>query len=50
VRLSPSVSPQFTVFLNGVRQEAGTYYHVEDDTLVFERELARNGPDGRQPG
>jgi hypothetical protein len=43
VRLPPTVSPPFTVFVNGVRQEAGTDYRVEHDTLVFDRELAQEG-------
>jgi hypothetical protein len=43
VRLPRSVSPPFTVFLNGVRQEEGADYRVEDDTLVFDRELVQEG-------
>jgi hypothetical protein len=43
VRLPPSVHPPFSVFLNGVRQEAGTDYRIEDDTLVFDRELVQEG-------
>jgi hypothetical protein len=43
VPLPPSVSPPFTVFVNGVRQEAGTDYRVEGDALVFERELVQEG-------
>jgi hypothetical protein len=43
VPLPPSVSPPFTVFVNGVRQEPGTDYRVEDDTLVFDRELVQEG-------
>ena len=43
VQLPRSVNPPFTVYLNGVRQEAGTDYRVEDDTLVFDRELVQEG-------
>jgi hypothetical protein len=43
VRLPRAVIPPFTVFLNGVRQEAGTDYRVEDDVLIFGRELVQEG-------
>jgi hypothetical protein len=43
VQLPRSVSPPFTVFLNGVHQEQGVDYRVVDDTLVFERELVQEG-------
>jgi hypothetical protein len=43
VRLPRAVAPPFTVFVNGVRQEEVKDYTVEDDVLVFERELAQEG-------
>ena len=43
VRLPGAVTPPFTVFLNGVRQEEGKDYRVEDGALVFERELVQEG-------
>ena len=43
VRLPPNLVPPFTVFLNGVRQEPGSDFHVEEDMLVFERELVQEG-------
>jgi hypothetical protein len=43
VRLPRAVVPPFTVFLNGVRQEEGSDYRVEDDVLVFARELVQEG-------
>ena len=43
VRLPRAVTPPFTVFLNGVRQEEGTDYRVHGDELVFERELVQEG-------
>jgi hypothetical protein len=43
VRLPRAVTPPFTVFLNGVRQEDGKDYRVEDGALVFERELVQEG-------
>ena len=43
VRLPRAVTPPFTVFLNGVRQEEGADYRVEKDVLVFERELVQEG-------
>jgi hypothetical protein len=43
VRLPGAVVPPFTVFLNGVRQEAGRDYRVDGDTLVFARELVQEG-------
>jgi hypothetical protein len=43
VRLPRGVVPPFTVFLNGVRQAEGTDYRVEDDMLVFARELVQEG-------
>jgi hypothetical protein len=43
VRLPRAVTPPFTVFLNGVRQEEGKDYRVEAGALVFERELVQEG-------
>jgi hypothetical protein len=43
VRLPTNVSPPFTVFLNGVRQQPGSDYRVEGDSLVFDRELVQEG-------
>jgi hypothetical protein len=33
----------FEVYVNGVRQEEGRDFHVEDGLLVFERELRKEG-------
>ena len=43
VRLPRAVSPPFSVFVNGVRQEQGRDYRVVGRTLVFERELVQEG-------
>ena len=43
VRLPRGVSPPFTVFLNGVRQEEGADYRVAGGELVFARELVQEG-------
>ncbi len=43
VRLPRAVSPPFTVFLNGVRQEEGRDYRVAGDELVFGQELVQEG-------
>jgi hypothetical protein len=43
VRLPGGVTPPFTVFVNGVRQEEGRDYRVHDGTLVFEQELVQEG-------
>ena len=43
VRLPRAVTPPFTVFLNGVRQEEGADYRVDGDMLVFARELVQEG-------
>lgn len=42
VSLPPHVRPPFEVYLNGVRQEPGTDYRVEADSLVFDRELRKD--------
>ena len=41
--LPPEVTAPFEVYLNGVPQRAGVDFRVEGDSLVFERELAREG-------
>lgn len=41
--LPPDVTGSFEVFLNGVLQHEGTDYRREGRTLVFPRELAREG-------
>jgi hypothetical protein len=43
VRLPRGVTPPFTVFLNGVRQEEGRDYRVIGDALHFDRELVQEG-------
>ena len=43
VRLPPSVTEPYTVFLNGVRQERGRDYTVRGGTLVFAADLAKEG-------
>ena len=43
VQLPPEALPPFEVFVNGVRQQAGTDYRLEGRTLVFDRPLAREG-------
>ena len=42
VRLPAEVRGTFTVYINGVRQELGTDYEVQDGTLVFDRELRKD--------
>jgi hypothetical protein len=41
VKLPPGVREPFEVYVNGVRQELGSDYHVSAGELVFARELAR---------
>ena len=44
MRLPPHVpAGGFEVFVNGVAQQAGADYRVEGRTLVFERELRKEG-------
>ncbi|HZP73605.1 MAG TPA: hypothetical protein VFA97_09540 [Gaiellaceae bacterium] len=43
VELPTAVLPPFEVFVNGVRQRAGTDYDQVGRALVFRRELAREG-------
>ncbi len=41
VKLPEGVRTPFEVYINGVRQELGSDYHVAAGELVFERELVR---------
>jgi hypothetical protein len=43
VTLPVEVTEPFEVYVNGVRQQPGTDFHVEGGTLVFDRSLAREG-------
>jgi hypothetical protein len=43
VRLPRGVRGPYTVFVNGVRQQEGKDYRVENRVLVFEAELAKEG-------
>lgn len=43
VKFPADVSEDFEVFINGVRQEPGSDYHVQGRTLVFTRPLAQEG-------
>ena len=43
VELPSHVIPPFEVFVNGVPQREGDDYDVIGSTLIFERELAREG-------
>jgi hypothetical protein len=43
VDLPPGVAGPIEVYVNGVRQVEGRDYGRCDDSLVFERELAREG-------
>jgi hypothetical protein len=42
VRLPPAVRPPFEVYLNGVRQQPGTDFTVDEGALVFARELRKD--------
>ena len=42
VRLPPDVRSPFEVYINGVRQEPGADYSVQDGALVFDRELRKD--------
>jgi hypothetical protein len=42
VRLPREVRPPFEVYLNGVRQEAGTDFQIAGGALVFQRELRKD--------
>jgi len=43
VPLPPDVRSPFEVYVNGVRQELGADYKLEDGALVFDRELKKEG-------
>ncbi len=43
VPLPPQVPEAFEVFLNGVRQQPGKDFRIDDRTLVFDRELKKEG-------
>ena len=43
VRLPRGVRAPYTVFVNGVRQQEGHDFRIEDDALVFARELTQEG-------
>jgi len=43
VMLPPDVRSPFSVFVNGVPQQAGTDYKVSGRELIFDRELAQEG-------
>src|SRR5262245_29945462 len=43
VPLPPNVRPPFEVYVNGVRQELGDDYEVQEGALVFGRSLAKEG-------
>ena len=43
VEIPPEVVEPFEVYVNGVRQEPGRDFRVEDGELVFERPLEQEG-------
>jgi hypothetical protein len=43
VQLPTGLDDGFEVFVNGVRQQAGSDFRHEGDELVFDRSLAREG-------
>lgn len=43
VQLPAGVRTPFQVYVNGVRQQAGTDYELQDGALVFGRELRKEG-------
>ena len=43
VTIPAEVTEPFEVYVNGVRQQPGLDFEVEDGTLVFERSLAHEG-------
>jgi hypothetical protein len=43
VELPPGVEGSFEVYVNGVRQQRGRDFERSDDTLVFPKQLAREG-------
>jgi hypothetical protein len=42
VRIPPGVRPPFEVYLNGVRQQLGRDYSVQEGALVFRGELRKD--------
>ena len=46
VRLPSDVRSPFDVYVNGVRQELGEDYRVQDGALVFDRELRKDRVSG----
>ncbi len=48
VPLPAEVRSPFVVYLNGVRQEPGNDYQVEDGALVFPAELKKDKISGRR--
>jgi hypothetical protein len=42
VRLPPGVRPPFEVYLNGVPQRLGDDYTIDDDALIFAKELRKD--------
>jgi hypothetical protein len=42
VRLPRTVRPPFQVYLNGVPQKQGTDYTINEDALVFAKELRKD--------
>jgi len=43
VKLPPQVREPYTVFVNGVRQEPGRDYRVQQGHLVFAADMAKEG-------
>ena len=43
VPLPPDVRAPFDVYVNGVHQKPGTDYEIVDRSLVFDRELKKEG-------
>lgn len=43
VSLPPDVRAPFEVYVNGVRQQRGSDYEIADRSLVFERDLKKEG-------
>ncbi len=41
VRLPSGAQPPFTVFINGVEQDAGTDYDVDGELIVFTRQIIK---------
>jgi hypothetical protein len=43
VSLPPGVTEPFRVFVNGVQQELGRDYRISEGSLIFHRELVKEG-------